>query len=232
MERLALGLSLIGLGAAFVVLWFRLQAAAKARKASRAGYLDACQGLFRSGLNAVAETGFPRISGEYRGQVFDVQVVPDTLTFRKLPALWLLVTLPVALPLRASFDLMMRPNGFETYSHHARLPEEVLPPAGFPEGGVIRSDAAGDLPPGEVLRRHLAGLAASERFKELVVSPKGLRIVWLAEEANRGQYLLYRDAEMGALPLAPEVLRPLMDALLDLLADLEAGAPAGRSLSA
>jgi len=61
-----------------------------------------------------------------------------------------------------------------------------------------------------------------DRLKELVISPKGLRIVWLIEEADRTRYLLFRDAEMGATPLLRATLLPLIGALRDLQADLTA----------
>ena len=48
-----------------------------------------------------------------------------------------------------------------------------------------------------------AALFADPLVKELVISPKGLRLVILAEEADRGRYLLFRDAEMGRMPLDP-----------------------------
>src|SRR5690349_20394593 len=48
----------------------------------------------------------PRLSGTYRG--FPVQIYPlvDTLATRRLPALWLMVTLQDKLPVKARFDLM------------------------------------------------------------------------------------------------------------------------------
>jgi hypothetical protein len=229
MERLALGLLLIALGIALVVLAWRVRAASAQRKGRRAGFLDDCEGLFRSSLKAVVKTGFPRISGEYRGHTFDVQVTPDMLAFRKLPTLWLLVTLPEAMPVRGTFDLMMRPTGVEPFSKHAGLPDEIAAPGGFPEGCVIRSDSWKDLPDEATLRQHLGMLAANEQFKELVVSAKGLRVVWLAEEADRGQYLLFRDAEMGQTRLDPAVLRRLMDGLLDIRDDLVDDGIAARS---
>jgi hypothetical protein len=58
-------------------------------------------------------------------------------------------------------------------------------------------------------------------LKEAVLSPKGLRLTWLCEEAHRGRYLIFRDAEMGLAPLAPETLQPLLDALLSLRAALQ-----------
>ena len=58
------------------------------------------------------------------------------------------------------------------------------------------------------------------KVKELVLSPKGLRIVLLAEEADRGRYLIFRDAEMGQTPLAPARLSPILDRLAALRQDV------------
>lgn len=198
---------------------------ARRRAAARAGYFDAVKPLFTGAVRAIAPHGFARLSAGYRDQPFDLQALPDTLTFRKLPALWLMVTLPAPMPVRATLDLMMRPGGGETFSHFARLPVQVVPPAVCPPDAQIRTDDIAALPPEAVLRRHL-GLFTDGRAKELVISPRGLRIVWLAEEADRTRYLMFRDAEMGAIPLAPELLQPLLDHLIALQADLAAQADA------
>ena len=60
----------------------------------------------------------------------------------------------------------------------------------------------------------------SFELDELVIAPQGLRIVRLAEEANRNRYLIFRDAEMGSAPLNPEAVLPLLDRLADLAAEL------------
>lgn len=228
MEKLAFGALALGLAVALLGFIWQVRRAALARAGRRGGYLDACKPLFETGTKAIALTGFPRISGRYAGRSFDLQVVPDTLTFRKLPALWLLVTLPGALPLRATFDLMQRPTGGESFSNFHRLPEQITPPPGFPPDCVIRSDDRSGLPPEPLLRRHL-GLFAEPRLKELVISPKGLRLVWLAEEADRTRYLMFRDSEMGRLALPAATLRPLLEALLALQADILSGAQARES---
>lgn len=231
MERFALLAIVVGLGAALAVLMWKTTRAAKARSALRAGYFDAVQPLFSKGLKAVAPTGFPRLSGQVQGQTFDLQAVPDTLTFRKLPALWLLVTLPAPLPVRGVFDLMIRPMGVEPFSNFSTLNAQIAVPDGFPTDCAIRCDDPALIPPEALLRRHL-GLFADARVKELVISPKGVRIVWLAEEADRGRYLLFRDAEMGVVPLPPEQLHPLMAALLALQADILATYAPKESLTA
>ena len=196
-----------------------LRARAKSRALARAGYLDQVAPLFSDTRTEISPSGFPRLSGWHEGDLFDLQVVPDTLTYRKLPALWVLVTLRAPQPVRATFDLMIRPGGFAPFSHFHALPDQITPPAGFPADCAIRSDDPSNLPDESLLRRHLP-LFQDARMKELVISPKGLRLVWLAEEANRGRYLLFRDAEMGRSPVSAAAIRPLMDALLALQADL------------
>jgi len=211
-------------GTGFLYALTRTIAESRARRARRAAFLDAVQGLFSGGLKRVNPDGFPRISGTYRGLTFDVQAVPDTLNVRKLPALWLLVSLPEPMPVRATFDLMMRPRGVEMFSKHAELPVQMAADPAFPHDCTIRTDDARRLPPRELLLRHTA-ILADARAKELLISPRGLRIVWLAEEANRGRYLIFRDSEMGLTPFPASDARPLLDYLIGLRADLLASAP-------
>lgn len=207
------------IGTAFLYLLWRNWTEARNRAARRAGFLDDAKTLFEGGLKSVKPDGFPRISGTYRGLTFDLQAVPDTLNIRKLPALWLLVSLPERLPLPGTFDMMMRPRGVEIFSKHADLPVQIAPDPMFPHDCAIRTDNPAALPDREVLARHL-GLFDDPLAKELVISPKGVRIVWLAEEANRGRYLIFRDSEMGLTPFPAGSLKPLLDYLVALHADL------------
>jgi hypothetical protein len=150
---------------------------------------------------------------------FDLQVIPDTLTFRKLPALWVLVTLPEPLPLKATLDLMTRPSGNEPFSHFSTLGQSLPSPADLPETVSVRSDDATLIPPVDLIARHF-DLFADPQVKELVLSPKGLRIVILAEEADRSRFLIFREAEMGMTPLSPARLSPLLDRLRAIREDV------------
>jgi hypothetical protein len=152
--------------------------------------------------------GFPRVAGDYRGFSFDLQAVPDTLTFRKLPALWLLATLTRPMPVLATVDMMRNATGGEVFSKFSLLPVQIVPPKHYPGRSVgahrcARRDArrfAGE--PVSRSFRYAAGKGAGDRAA-------GLRIVRLAEEANRNRYLIFRDAEMGSAPLNPEAVLPL-----------------------
>jgi hypothetical protein len=219
MEKLGLGLLGSGLGVGVAVLAAQTFRAGRARAAERGALFDRCAAILSAPRRGTGGAGFPRLAGQYGGSEFDLQAVPDTLTFRKLPALWVLVTLPGPLPLRTTLDVMIRPTGTEPFSKFHTLPDQIAPPPGFPDDCAIRTDDPGALPPEAVLRPHL-GLFDDERVKELVISPKGLRITFLAEEANRGRYLIFRDAELGRTPLPAARLSPYLDALLALRADI------------
>lgn len=213
MSILPIAAGLVGAG----LLWLSLQtlSAAARRKKARALYFSSVRPLFDQVITRTAPSGFARLSGKIGAETFDLQALPDSLSFRKLPALWVMVTLPAPQPVKATVDIMTRPGGLETFSHFHSLRHTLPAISGLPEGTVIRSDEAGAVPPPELIAPHLR-LFADPRVKELVISPKGLRLVVLAEEAERGRYLIFRDSELGLTPLAPERLKPLIETLLAL----------------
>lgn len=200
-------LALVAGAVVFVAL--RREQAARARR--RGTFLSAVTGLFTARREVVQPTGFPRLAGTHEGADYDVQVVPDTLSLRKLPALWVMVSLPDPLPTGATVDVMLRPTGMESFSNFAQLPVQVPVPRGFPEDCAIRADAPGAVP-FEAALREVLGAVDENRLKEILVTPKGVRLVFLAEEAHRGRYLIYRDAEMGRVPLPPARLAPFLAA--------------------
>jgi hypothetical protein len=207
--------------AAAAVVFALLQRAQEKRAARRAEYLADVAGLFNDARLQVQPTGFPRLSGWHDGALCDLQVVPDTLSLRKLPALWVLVSLPGPLPVTGATDLMLRPTGMETFTNFARLPVQVQLPEGFPADCAIRAEGWGAVALADALRWVLAAVEV-DRLKEVLITPKGVRLVFLAEEADRGRYLLFRDAEMGRVPLTKWQVAPflaaargLRDAVLD-----------------
>lgn len=224
---MATGLIVLVMAGVLALLALRLRSEARQRSDARAGFFDRIAPRMKNLRRAVQPTGFARISGLIAGVETDLQAAPDTLTFRKLPALWLLVTQPGALPIGQRLHLMARPRGIEPFSVFDTLPHQTVLPKGFPHDATLRSETP--LSPAEaaLLTRHRA-IFDDPRVKELVISPKGLRICWLADEAERGRYLLFREAEMGRTPLSPEALAPLLLALQRLRADILADAdPAG-----
>jgi hypothetical protein len=164
-------------------------------------------------LEHTGAVGYPRLAGRYQGLPVQVLPVVDTLPIRRLPALWLLVTLQDALPVNARFDLMMRPAGATTFSNFDLLPFTIGRPAGFPEHAVVKTDDPGNMLPADVVAPHL-GVFRDSRAKELLVTPNGVRLVWLLAEADRVRYGVFRQADFGGAGLEPELLCSLLDRLV------------------
>lgn len=160
-----------------------------------------------------AAAGFPQLVGYYDGLPVRIFAVVDTLAVRKLPVLWLLVTIPEPVPVKATFDLMMRPAGPTTFSNFDLLPAVIKTPPDFPPGAVVRTDDPNHLLPPFVIEPHL-GLFEDARAKELLISPKGVRLVWQIAEADRARYGVFRQAEFGDVVLQPERVRALLYRLI------------------
>jgi len=161
------------------------------------------------------KVGYPQLVGRYRGHVVQVRPVVDTLAIRKLPSLWLLVTIPEPLPVRATLDLMMRPAGPTTFSNFDHLPVTLERLPDFPEFGVVRTNDPQHVLPAHVIAPHL-DLFQDKHAKELLITPKGVRLVWQIAEGDRTQYGIFRQAEFGDPRLAPELLAAILDRLISI----------------
>lgn len=203
------------LGLTLIYLLRHTVQARRTRDTARAGYFATVAPLFDASRSQIQASGFARMAGRWQGLPIDLQVVPDTLTFRKLPSLWVMVTLTEPQPVRGEMHILARPGQNDSFSRFAEMRVSVPLPPGFPEACALRCDGAEHLPPQKVVAGW-AALFADPAMKELVLSPKGLRIVFLAEEADRGRYLLFRDAEMGLQPLAVARLLPQLQRLHNL----------------
>jgi hypothetical protein len=160
-----------------------------------------------------------QVTGSYRGKTFQLKAITDTLAVRKLPSLWLMVTLPGPQPIAATIDLMMRPQGPTTFSNFDFLQHTLRTPQGFPEETVIRSDRPDAIIPQDALRPHLQWLQGN-RGKELLLSPKGLRIVLQAAEADRARYGVFREANFGDRAISATLAQKAMDTLLAISDEL------------
>jgi len=188
-------------------------------RAERAAIFAEVLALFDSYRVVQDDIDFPVLTGHYRGHAVRVQPLLDHIAVRKLPSLWLLVSVYRRLPIRGTFDLLARPQNIEFYSPSARLPVALQAPPGWPRHAAIRTDGIHPLPSEQVIGRHL-GFFDDPRAKELTVTPRGVRLVYQAAQANRAHYLVLRQAQFEQLTLAPGIVRELLDRAVALLGDL------------
>ena len=158
-------------------------------------------------------------SGTYNGAAFQFKAVADTLATRKLPCLWLLITLSRQQKSSVTIDLMMRPAGVTSFSNFDFLPHTLNSSQVFPEAAVLRSDQQQVSP--EVLKAMAASLVGFEliRGKELLVTPNGIRMVVQLAEADHARYGVFRQAEFGDVEVGVELARNVMGRLLALADD-------------
>jgi hypothetical protein len=205
--------AILALGLCFL-LWRQAKHAQQMAFTSR-------QAMFRDVLplleNTTSEPGEAvgswKVSGRYSDRLLQFQIVVDTLATRKLPSLWLMITLPETQPVSATFDLMMRPTGPATFSGFDFLPVTMVKPVGFPEYAVIRTDNESAPYPADEVRPHLIEFIA-DRGKELLISPKGLRVVLQLAESDRARYGVFREANFGDVVIDADLARRCMEMLI------------------
>jgi hypothetical protein len=157
--------------------------------------------------------------GQYDGRRFQVRTIVDTLATRKLPALWLSVTLNEPVQIDATFDMMARPNSATTFSNFELLAHSVKAPQGYPEFVGVRTDRRDAQLPFDVIAAHL-DVFNDTRTKELLITPNGVRLVVLAAEADRARYGVFRQADFSDFQLNPLLIKTLAQTCARLRADI------------
>ena len=150
--------------------------------------------------------------GSWNGQRVQLRTIVDTLATRKLPARWLSVSITEKVAVPATFDMMMRPGSPTTFSNFDHL-QHTLPKApGFPAEAVLRTDRRGTRFPQGIIAEHLEPFSEG-RAKELLITPNGVRIVWLLAEAERARYGVFRQAAFGDTQIDPALIERLLTSL-------------------
>ncbi|WP_448954446.1 hypothetical protein [Labrys neptuniae] len=181
----------------------------------RRAMLADCRPLFERAEQADGVAGFPRLAGDIAGRRVVVELLPDTMTLKRLPQLWLSLTVMAPLPAGATFGVLARHSGNEFYARTPDLPARLDPPAGLPEDVMVRGRRRGAAFLA-LAERAVADLMADARTKEVLVTPAGLRVVFQAAEGRRGQHLLLRQCDFGDERFEPALFMRLYDGLEEI----------------
>lgn len=200
-----------------LVLLYRRERANERKK--RARFFASCLDLFQT-YRVVQENGaYPVLTGTYRGQDLRLEPVVDDMACRKVPVLWLKIAVLRPMPYRGVFDFLMRPLGTEVYSPSSHLDYDVTPPDSWPRPAILRSDAPELMPPLELVGPHIELFTDTNR-KELVVTPKGVRLVCMIWQASRTHYLMLREIRFEETELDREVAAKYLDAAVAVVQSL------------
>lgn len=204
------------------VLYWNAQRRHRQRIGRERGKLwDECLSLLDGARLYQDEIDFPRLEGYYGGCRVTLEAIADHVAFRKLPQLWLRATVRADIPYRGVLDLLARPENVEFYSPIWSLPVTVDPPAGWPAHALVRTDSAGEMPPLSVVGRHL-GIFDDSRAKELLITPRGVRLVYQLAQGQRAHYAVFRSVNFGLSRAQSHEVRRILDAALAISEDLGA----------
>lgn len=187
--------------------------AADSRKAADILFSEVLPLLENAELRPGNSAGSWKVTGHFAGEFFQFTSVTDTLAVRKLPSLWLLVTLPKPQPLPASIDVMRRAAGPTTFSNFDFLPHRLATPQGFPEDAIVKTDGTEVTLPTQALAL-AQPILGGRQGKEVLLSPKGLRIVVQIAEADRVRYGVFREARFEGAKIATDQAMDIMNTLL------------------
>jgi hypothetical protein len=211
--------ALVAVALAILAALYRRNRAA-IRKLRGAAFAPA-YGLFSTYRVTQSGVDYPELAGRYRDHDFRIDAIVDTLTFRKLPVLWLRVSLLAPAPGRSTLDILVRSQNVEFYSPSVDLPHRIEPLPGWPDGALVRTDDPDRLPDRRTIDRHI-GYFATPQAKEMLITPKGIRLVYMLDQARRAEYLVLRQAEFESPQVSEPLLKDLMDRLIALHRDLAA----------
>lgn len=174
----------------------------------RRGLLDAALDILDNSRIRLSRDGFPMLDGNLSdGRRLRVELIADTLVCRRLPQLWLKLTLTEHSPQnRPSIGALSRPTGAEFYSLVHDLPEWVPPPQ-TETSILMRSDGTATAAEIDRSGSIFSALFRNPAVKEAVITARGVRLIRQAAEGDRGAHLLLRQVRFPLEQIPADLIR-------------------------
>lgn len=175
--------------------------------AQRRGLLDDAASLLADVRISFAADHFPILVGRLKdGRQAKIELIADTMVTRRLPQLWLRVTLSEAGERRGpTIGALARPTGAEYYSLVHEMPEWMTPPA-TGASLLMRGDGRATEWQIERISTMFRGLFADPSVKEAVISPRGARVIRQAAQGERGAHLLLRQIRFPVTAISADLV--------------------------
>ncbi|MGE0053814.1 MAG: hypothetical protein AB7S74_06355 [Hyphomicrobium sp.] len=190
-------------------------------KARRQNILEPVRELFDDATFETDGAGIPRIEGLYRARRFKLDLIPDTMTVKRLPQLWLSITaLKPTNIADAGLVVLIRPSGNDYYSLAQHMSTHLDTPREFPWECLVRGQSERSRATLQAIKTVAGAILSDPKVKEIAVTQRGLRIVYQLAEGKRGQHLLLRQCDFEGTTLEPQLLAHLSGELDTLAAVL------------
>lgn len=192
-------------------------------KRSRAAVYENCLSLFTSYQVTQDDVDYPVLSGQFKGHRIELKLIADHVGYRKVPSLWLQASVLVDLPVRGVTDYLVRPQNVEFFSPSDTLTVQLPVPLHWPQFASLRTDQHKSLPWLHLLDPSVA-LFEDPAMKELLLTPRGTRLVRQVDQARRTEYLVLRASSFEHDQLEPEIVAQLLNTQIALIDSLLASA--------
>jgi hypothetical protein len=188
----------------------RLEQGLSLAMVSRGLLLADCLDVLERGKIKLMADGWGALHGLLGGRAASITPFCETLAYRRLPRLWLAVTVRFDLPSCGVLDVVRRSTNVEFYSPAIDLPKQFEVPVQWPQDTLIKGDGAQAARTLALLAEPLAELFADVRVKEVLIARRGVRIVYQARQGFHDAYLLLRQSRFDVERLRPEEIEPLI----------------------
>lgn len=210
----------LALLAMMVVLMYRnYHRDARHKIQARSHVFDDCMALLQQVQKSQDKANLPVLHGNYAGYQIALSIVEDTLGWRKLPPLWLLIKVVANRPSHGTLDVIVRPANNEFYSPSWQWDGNLAIPSCWPQHAIIKYQQH----PADVvlLEKHVPALFTDAKMKELLVTPAMVRLTYMAKQAERGEYLIMRNAVYDDAPISRDVVEALLKQAIAIRQNME-----------
>lgn len=190
--------------------WIGLRAANdhRAALAGRRRLLDAAAGLLAEARISHSPDQFPILTGHLEsGRPAKIELIADTMVTRRLPQLWLRVTVSEkTASARPSIGALARPTGAEYYSMVHDMPVWMTPPE-TDAPLLMRGDGTATPQQAARVSALFRSLFSDAQVKEAVITSRGTRVIRQAAQGERGAHLLLRQAYFSPAAIPTDLVR-------------------------
>ena len=182
--------------------------AVRYRVEARGRLFDECCILLQQAQQSQDRAGLPVLHGNYAGYKVSLSVVEDTLGWRKVPPLWLLIKVEGNGLSSGTLDYIVRPTNNEFYSPSWQWDGVLTIPPTWPQHAILKyQQQSVDL---TLLETFVPPLFADANMKELLLTPNMVRLTYMVKQAERGEYLIMRNAIYENTPIAKIAVERLL----------------------
>jgi len=180
----------------------------RATLAKRKRLLDEAARLFPDARISFGPDHFPVLVTRIEdGRQVKVDLLADTMVTRRLPQLWLRVTLSEKSECsRPAIGALARPTGAEYYSLVHDLPEWMTPPD-TDASLLMRGDGRGTDGQVERAAALFRSLFSDPALKEAVISPRGTRVIRQAAQGERAAHMFLRQIRFAAATVPADIVQ-------------------------